>query len=170
MPLLGLMANKNLDSIDNPRLVHLKQKTLGWRFTVIYISGKKLGGMDALSMYGVHHCQPEGGACITEPPHQCGSIAYKADLLEGLGTRKHLVGLLETSSTQQMTTSAPLLLDSDTHFLASLSSDVEPVTWEEVRHMTSKDKNLQLISTLVQSTFPQKKQELPLELQQETWF
>ena len=32
--------------------------------------------------------------------------------------------------------------------------------------MTSKDKSLQLLSTLVQSTFPQKKQELPLELQQ----
>ena len=32
--------------------------------------------------------------------------------------------------------------------------------------MTSKVKNLQLLSTLVQSSFPQKKQELPLELQQ----
>ena len=31
MPLLGLMANRNLDSIDNLRLVRLKQKTLGWK-------------------------------------------------------------------------------------------------------------------------------------------
>ena len=61
-----------------------------------------------------------------------------------------------------MMLSAPLLLD----FLASLSPDVGPVTWEEVRRLTSKDKSLQLLSTLVQSTFLQKKQELPLELQQ----
>ena len=67
---------------------------------------------------------------------------------------------------QQMTTSVPLLMDSDTHFLASLSSDVGPVTWEEVRRMTSKDNTLELLITQVQSSFSQKKQELLLELQQ----
>ena len=75
MPLLGLMANRNLDSIDNPRLVCLKQKTLGWRFKIVYIPDKKLGGTDALSRYGVRHCQHEEAACIAEPPQQCGSIA-----------------------------------------------------------------------------------------------
>ena len=29
MPFLGLLSNRNLDYIDNPRLVHPKQKTLG---------------------------------------------------------------------------------------------------------------------------------------------
>ena len=43
VPFLCLMANRNLDSIDNLRLVCLKQKTLGWRFKVVYIPGKKLG-------------------------------------------------------------------------------------------------------------------------------
>ena len=75
MPLLKLMANRNLDSIGNPRLVRLKQKTLGWRFTVVYIPGKRLGGTDALSRYGVRHCQTEGAVFITESQHQCGSIA-----------------------------------------------------------------------------------------------
>ena len=76
--------------------------------------------------------------------------------------RKHLVCLLASFSMKQMTCSGPLMLDSDTHFLANLSSDVGPVTWEEVRHMKSKDKNLQLLSTLVQSNYPQKKQKQPL--------
>ena len=55
MPLLCLIANRNLDSIDNPCLVRLK--TLGWRFLVAYIPGKMLGITDALSRYGVRHCQ-----------------------------------------------------------------------------------------------------------------
>ena len=49
MLLLSLMANRDLDSINNPCLVHLKQKTLGWRFKVVYIPGKMLGGTDAMS-------------------------------------------------------------------------------------------------------------------------
>ena len=136
MPLLELISNRILDSIDNPRLVCLKQKTLGWRFTVVYIPGKRLGGTDALSRYGVHHCQTEGAAGIIENPHQWGPIAEYPENISSLngspsdaeeGTRKHLVGLLASSSTQHMTTSVPLLMDSDTYFLARLSSDMGPV-------------------------------------------
>ena len=144
MQLLGLIANRNMDSIDNPSLVRLKQETLSWRFKVVYIPGKKLGGTDAMSRYEVRHCRPEVGACIAEPPHQSGSIEDEADLLDGSGVSKHLVGLLAASGSQQMMSSAPLLLDSDTHFLASLSPEVGTVTWEEVRRMTSKDRSLQL--------------------------
>ena len=42
MQLLGLIANRNMDSIDNPSLVRLKQETLSWSFKVVYIPGKKL--------------------------------------------------------------------------------------------------------------------------------
>ena len=59
MPLLGLLADKHLDAIDNPRLVRLKQKTLGWMFTTVYIPGKLLGGTDALFRYSLRHCTEE---------------------------------------------------------------------------------------------------------------
>jgi len=42
-PLLGIFASRDLDAIDNPRLVKLKEKTLGWIFTPVYIPGKKIG-------------------------------------------------------------------------------------------------------------------------------
>ena len=48
-PLLGVLNNRSLESIDNPRLVRLKEKTLGWRFRIIHIPGRKLVGPDALS-------------------------------------------------------------------------------------------------------------------------
>ena len=48
-PLLGVLNNKSLESIDNPRLMKLKEKTLGWRFQIVHIPGRKLGAPDAFS-------------------------------------------------------------------------------------------------------------------------
>ena len=47
-PLLGVLNDRSLDSIDNPRLIRLKEKPLGWRFKIIHIPGRKCGP-DALS-------------------------------------------------------------------------------------------------------------------------
>ena len=63
-PLLNLLGDKHLDAIDNPRLVNLKQKTLGWQFKMVYIPGKMLGETDALSRYGVRHCTDEAAMVI----------------------------------------------------------------------------------------------------------
>ena len=52
-PLVGLMENTDLDSMDNPRLIKLKEKTFSWHFKITYIPGKLIGGSDALSRYGV---------------------------------------------------------------------------------------------------------------------
>jgi hypothetical protein len=48
-PLLGVLNDKALEGIDNPRLVCLKEKTLGWRFNIVHIQGKRVEGPDALS-------------------------------------------------------------------------------------------------------------------------
>ena len=48
-PLLGVLNDKSLENIDNPRLMRLKEKTLGWRFQIIHIPGRKLGAPDAFS-------------------------------------------------------------------------------------------------------------------------
>ena len=41
-PLLGVLNDRSLESIDNPRLLRLKEKTLGWRFKLIHIPGRKV--------------------------------------------------------------------------------------------------------------------------------
>ena len=117
MPLLGLLADKHLDAIDNPRLGRLKQKTLGWQFTTVYIPGKLLGGTDALSRYGVCHCSDKE---IQQVTHE-----------DSLSDRKHLIGLMATPS--QGNTVYPALLDTDTHLVTSLSSAIRPITWEEIK-------------------------------------
>ena len=44
-PLLGIFSNRDLDAIDNPRIIKLKEKTFGWIFIPVYIPGKRIGGV-----------------------------------------------------------------------------------------------------------------------------
>ena len=52
-PLLGILGNKTLEGIENPRIARLKEKTLAWKFGVVYIPGKHNGGPDCLSRRGL---------------------------------------------------------------------------------------------------------------------
>jgi hypothetical protein len=152
MPLIGLLADKHIDAIDNPCLVRLEQKTLGWQFTTVYIPGKLLGGTDALSRYGVHHCTDE------ELQH----IVHD----NSPSNRQHLIGLMATATANPMIPVIPLLLDTDTHLITSLSSEIRPLTWEEIKQLTSRDSHMQHLTKLVQSSFPASRGDLPPELQQ----
>ena len=40
-PLLGILCDRALDTLDNPRLVALKERTLWWRFKLVYVEGTK---------------------------------------------------------------------------------------------------------------------------------
>ena len=40
-PLCGLLNDKSLEEITNLRLIRMKEKTLKWKFTVVYKPGKK---------------------------------------------------------------------------------------------------------------------------------
>ncbi len=50
-PLTGILNDRRLDSIDNPRLLKLKEKTLGYDFRIVYIKGgsNAIRAADALS-------------------------------------------------------------------------------------------------------------------------
>ena len=60
-PLLGLLNDKSLADIDNPRLLMLKEKTLWFSFDVIHIPGKLHCGPDYMSRQGQYDvkCQRE---------------------------------------------------------------------------------------------------------------
>ena len=48
-PLLGLLATNILGDIENPRLIHLAERLMRWKFTIRHIAGAKNYGPDALS-------------------------------------------------------------------------------------------------------------------------
>ena len=48
-PLLGLLGDRNLDSIENPRLVRIKEKTFWWDFKMLHVPGVRQEAADAIS-------------------------------------------------------------------------------------------------------------------------
>ena len=48
-PLLGILNDRDLGNIDNPRLQNLKEHTLKWTFTIVHNPGKLHVGPDAVS-------------------------------------------------------------------------------------------------------------------------
>ena len=57
-PLVGLLNDKPLEAIDNPRLFRLKEKTLSYRFTAQYSAGKWHRAPDCMSRYPVERPTP----------------------------------------------------------------------------------------------------------------
>ena len=52
-PLVRLLGDKELDEIDNRRLVSFKERTFPWKFEIHWIEGKKIPAPDALSRHPV---------------------------------------------------------------------------------------------------------------------
>lgn len=48
-PLLGIMGDRALDTIKNPRLVKIKERTMWWNYQMVYVPGKKQAAADTLS-------------------------------------------------------------------------------------------------------------------------
>merc|ERR1711994_664085 len=53
-PLLGILNEKSLADIDNPRLLGLKEKTLWFSFKVVHVPGREHCGPDYISRLGDH--------------------------------------------------------------------------------------------------------------------
>ena len=53
-PLLGLLNDKSLADIDNPRLLMLKEKTLWFNFKVVWVPGRTNAGPDFMSRVKNH--------------------------------------------------------------------------------------------------------------------
>ena len=126
-PLLGLFKDRSLDGIDNPRLRRLKEKTFGWSFAMFHIPGRRHGGPDALSRYGLQSAptdvQPE-------------------DELE----RHHLTALL----------AAPLGPDddADSALLMSVSASLQPVDMSTATVASKEDSTIRAVVHLVNTSFP----------------
>ena len=58
-PLLGILNDKSLADIDNPRLLMLKEKTLWFNFDVIHVPGKIHHGPDYMSRQGQYDTTQE---------------------------------------------------------------------------------------------------------------
>ena len=48
-PLLSILNDRALDTIVNPRMLRIKEKTLPWQFDMVYVPGSRQAAADTLS-------------------------------------------------------------------------------------------------------------------------
>jgi len=53
-PLIKILNDRSMDSIENPRLLRLKEKTLMYRYEIVHVPGKSNAAPDAASRYPTH--------------------------------------------------------------------------------------------------------------------
>ena len=58
-PLVTILNDKALSSIENPRLIRLKEKTLAFSFEIQHLEGEKMFAADTLSRYPVGKADAE---------------------------------------------------------------------------------------------------------------
>ena len=150
-PLLGIFGDRSLESVDNPRLRKLKEKTLAYRFTMVHVPGRKHCGPDALSRNPVLN---EG-------------------LLEGADTKGTRVAFLagirvqeETNEDDPARVMAIAALKSYVSPLAARLLGIQAVTWERVQHEAGVDQVMAQLVQMVREGFPEERNLIPDSLKE----
>ena len=125
-PLIGLFKNRSMDGIDNPRLRHLKEKTLGWQFAMVHVPGRLHGGPDALSRYGVRTSDSERDLPSEDSHHLTVLLASPLGPEDGV----------------------------DEDFLLAVSPSMQPIDWSTVTEASREDSPICSVLNLLRSASP----------------
>ena len=157
-PLLGVLGPRPLDDISNPRLRNIKEKTLRYRFRLVYIPGVRNRVSDCMSRSPSgsttprkYHLEDDSTAAIL----QAASLAtpnFNAVEMAGNGHSRRNEGLPQDEALLQDAASASL-------------DGLQSVTWDRVRMATSSDPDLiQLINLLEVENPPESYSDWPRNL------
>ena len=93
-PLLGVLNDKPLEEIENPRLLALKQKTLWYRFDMVHVPGKSHYGPDYMSRQGqgVESTREARVNCIMAIATAKGRLGFE-DVADSYGDQPHIARL-----------------------------------------------------------------------------
>ena len=147
-PLLKIFGDRSLNEINNPRLRNLKEKTLGFRFQMVHISGKKQRAADTVSRH------PTGKAEKLVLEDDIASLEHDEPVSPSLLLNFVRHSAPETESIEPMSLSA-----------FSLSSKpLQNVTWDRVRIATTSE--LHHLYDIIQTGFPNNRQDMPSDLRE----
>ena len=114
-PLLGLLNDKSLADIDNPRLLMLKEKTLWFSFQVVWVPGRSNSGPDFMSRVKNETTKEARVICILGSPK--GNIEASCD-----DVRVNEVDIIDS-------------------VVASIEA-IEAITFEKVKQEVQKDQEM----------------------------
>ncbi|XP_068227844.1 uncharacterized protein [Palaemon carinicauda] len=147
-PLLKVLGNQSLDDIPNPHLLNLKEKTLCYRFCIVYGPGMRNKAADAISRHPRGNTNPEKLYLPDDNASVCDYSISSAhhDILASICMRDCDTCMIEEPA-----------------HLTALNSLTE-VTWERVRESTASDPVLHALTELIEHGFSTSQDDMPQHL------
>ena len=136
-PLLGILNDRDLSSIDNPRILNIKQRTLPYHFTIQYNPGKWHRAADALSR---------------NPSSSTKSCLINAlETMDGnTGTNQHG----DEEPEMDVHTNSLLAHIYEQPCIGAINEGSPLVTLQEVAQTASTDREYKLLMNLIETGFP----------------
>ena len=149
-PLLKLISDRSLEDISNTRLRNLKEKTLRYRYKMVYVPGIKHRAADGISRH------PTGEPLKMTIPdhiayikHECPDSAYSLQSLAFLTAGN-------TLHTNDVNNQVIFSVASSLN-----SQGLNAVTWEMVRIATASNSTMHCLVELIESGMPEFRHEFP---------
>lgn len=146
-PLLKLFCDRCLEDISNPRLRNLKERTLRYRFRMVYIPGTRNLTSDALSR------NPSG----TRNPQR---LHLQDDTTDSRNNCPNEAHVMEIQQPPHPPTEEEGL---QTAICSALSTT--PVSWEQLQIATTEDQTIQDLMMAIEAGTPPSKAHLPQSIQ-----
>ncbi len=161
-PLTKILNDRSLESIDNPRLLRIKEKTLPYSFEIIHVPGNSNMAPDATSRYptrSLYHKlsdQEEKKLPVTKTETTMPDISPKtsADVAKGEGVAVD-DGDSDDEEIEQLVRSSAV------HHGRGLPGSI---SWKDVDHESNLDDEVAELKNVMEQGFPATRNELPERL------
>ena len=162
-PLLGILNDRPLEKIENARLLRLKEKTLGWKFTVVHIPGIRNGGADALSraVPGTKDRQ----ACQLDHEEVDDGDGHAGAEQPCVQARREVLASIRAVMGPALTCPSPEMDVSD-ELVASMSLEIKSISWDRVKKEAKKDPSGKFLVHWIAEACPGPVGDFPEELRQ----
>ena len=161
-PLLGILGDKSLEEIDNPRLENLKEKTLRYRFSIVHVAGVKNKVADASSRFPT-----------SDPEHMDLATLQAAGKINEMRLTRELVrstwqepstGDIRDSESVEDAVEATLCATISSISIGGSADTCQAVTWEGVVKESSTDPVIRQLVELVRIGIPEARDRWPPNL------
>ena len=137
-PLVSILGNRALDTIDNAHLLWIKEKTFWWTFTMIHVPGLRQQAADALSR------QQSTSMLYSLQINTDKDIIYvESDLASDMMARVQSITIAATSVTK------------DT---------LQVMTWSRLHKATQEDGEMMKLTEHIERGFPESQHNVPMEI------
>ena len=151
-PLLSILNDRALDTIVNPRLLRIKERTLAWQFDMVYVPGNKQAAADTLS-------RKKSLAVLSSLSDRGSEDIDMEDILHA----EVVASLMEVSIA---VAASDQCQEDGLQGVAVLSVNAEPrvITWLEVQKATNEDKVLAKLREEIQRGIPDSSTDIDKDL------